>query len=88
MEFSLPGWLGALAGTVIAVAVYLPAIRAIERRLRLQRGPATLDERDAIEQKLSIVRRLILGIDISVFAVAGYWIGNLLSAASNSHPKF
>ena len=34
MEFSLPAWLGGLAGTIVAVAIYTPAIGVIERRLR------------------------------------------------------
>ena len=32
MEFSLPAWLGGLAGTIVAVAAYVPAIRIVERR--------------------------------------------------------
>ena len=40
MEYSLPAWLGALAGTIVAVAIYVPAIRVIERHLRAQRRPA------------------------------------------------
>jgi hypothetical protein len=34
MEYSLPAWLGALAGTVVAVVIYVPAIRAVERSFR------------------------------------------------------
>jgi len=86
MDYSLPAWLGALAGTAIAVALYRPAIRVVEQRLRLQRGPTTLEGRVAFEDKLSIVRRLILGTAIAVLAVAGYWIGDLIGAAGASHP--
>jgi len=78
MEFSLPAWLGGLAGTMVAVAVYIPAIRVIERRLRAQSEPATLEQQTAFEEKLSVVRRVILGIDIAILAVAGYWIGNAI----------
>jgi len=78
MEFSLPAWLGGLAGTMVAVAVYIPAIRVIERRLRAQSGPATLEQQTAFEEKLSVVRRVILGTDIAILAVAGYWIGNAI----------
>jgi hypothetical protein len=80
MDYSLPAWLGGLAGTIIAVALYLPAIRFIERRLRAQNGPATLEQRAAFEEKLSIVRRLILGIDIAILATLGYWIGKAIGA--------
>jgi hypothetical protein len=76
MEFSWPAWLGALAGTIVAVAIYIPAIRIVERRLRAQRGPQTLEWRAAFEEKLSVLRRVILGIDIAILAVIGYWIGN------------
>jgi len=78
MEFSLPAWLGGLAGTIVAVALYVPGIRVVERRLRAVRGPQTIEQRTAFEEKLSVVRRLILGADIAVLAVIGYWIGNAL----------
>ena len=75
MEFSLPAWLGGLAGTIVAVAIYLPAIRVIERRLRAQSGLQALNARAAFEAKLSITRRLILGVAIALLATLGYWIG-------------
>jgi hypothetical protein len=78
MELSLPAWLGGLAGTIVAVALYLPAIRVIERRLRAQSVPTTLEQRAAFEEKLSVMRRLILGTDIAILAVVGYWIGNAI----------
>ena len=78
MEFSWPAWLGGLAGTIVAVASYVPAIRVVERRLRAQSGPQTLEQRAAFEDKLSVLRRVILGIDIAILAVIGYWIGNAI----------
>jgi hypothetical protein len=80
MELSLPAWLGGLAGTIVAVAVYLPGIRIVERRLRAQSAPQTLEQRVAFEDRLSAMRRLILGIDIAILAVVGYWIGNAIGA--------
>ena len=82
MEFSQPAWLGGLAGTIVAVALYVPGIRVVERRLRAGRGPQTIEQRTAFEEKLSVVRRLILGADIAVLAVIGYWIGNALGGKS------
>jgi hypothetical protein len=78
MEFSLPAWLGSLAGTIVAVAIYVPAIRIVERRLRAQSGPKTLKNRAAFEGKLSVMRRMILGVDIAIRATLGYWIGNAI----------
>ena len=75
MELSLPAWLGGLAGTIIAVAAYVPTIRIVERRLRAQRGPQKLEQRTRFEDRLSVMRRVILGIDIAILATLGYWIG-------------
>jgi len=78
MEFSLPAWLRGLAGTIVAVGIYVPAIRVIERQLRAQNRPQTLEQRTAFDDRFSVMRRLILGADIAILAVAGYWIGNAI----------
>ena len=78
MELSLPAWLGALCGMIVAAAIYVPGIRIIERRLRAANVPETLEQRSAFEDKLSVMRRVLLGLAIAVLAVAGYWIGNML----------
>jgi hypothetical protein len=75
MEYSLPAWLGALAGAVVAVVIYVPAIRALAQHLRTQAGPQTLEQRKAFEEKFSIARRLILAVGVALLATAGYWIG-------------
>jgi hypothetical protein len=78
MDYSLPAWLGGLVGTIVAVAIYVPGIRFVERHLRAQSGPQTLDQRRAFEDRLSVIRRMILGANIAILAIAGYWIGNML----------
>jgi hypothetical protein len=84
MDFSLPAWLGALIGTIAAVAIYVPAIKVIEQHLRAEAKAntkaQTRDERAALGAKLSVTRRLILGADIAILATAGYWIGKALGA--------
>jgi hypothetical protein len=83
MDYSLPAWLGALAGTAVAVALYVPLIGTVDRRWRAQAPSQTLEQRAAFEEKLSIVRRVILAVGIAVFATAGYWIGNALAGSSS-----
>ena len=78
MEYSLPAWLGGFLGTIVAVAVYVPGIRIVERRLRARSGPQTLEQRRVFEDRLSVIRRIILGVDIAILAIVGYWIGDLL----------
>ena len=77
MELSLPAWLGALVGMIVAAAIYGPGIRLVERQLRVASDVKTPMERDAFESKLSILRRLILAFDVAILAAAGYWIGNM-----------
>jgi hypothetical protein len=84
MEYSLPAWLGALAGTIAAVALYVPAIGLLDRRLRAQRTPVSADERAAFEEKLSLVRRLILGTSVGILATLGYWVGEAVGAAGTA----
>ena len=79
IDFSLPAWIGALIGTIIAVVIYVPGIRVFERQQRAQSGPMTLEQRQAFEDKLSVMRRLILGADIAILAIVGYWIGTTFS---------
>jgi hypothetical protein len=62
------------------VAAYVPAIRIVERRLLAQSGPQTLQQRAVFEDRLSVVRRVILGIDIAILATLGYWIGGKWAA--------
>ena len=81
MEFSLPAWLGALCGMIVAAAIYVPAIRLVERRLRKSRGAEGAEQRAAFEDKLSVVRRLILACDVALLAAAGYWIGGKVFGA-------
>jgi hypothetical protein len=51
----------------------------VERRLRASSGAKTLEQHLRFEQKLSVVRRGILGLDMAALAVAGYWIGNVVA---------
>jgi hypothetical protein len=76
MELSLPAWLGALCGMIVAAAIYVPAIRLVERRLHNSSDAKAPEQRAALEDRLSIVRRLILACGIAILAVVGYWVGN------------
>ena len=66
---------------MIAVVIYVPAIRAIERGFRAQAGPQTPEQRAAFAEKFSIARRLILAVDIAILATVGYWIGHAIGGS-------
>ncbi len=40
--------------------------------------PAAAEQRTAFEDRLSVLRRIILGADIALLATLGYWIGNAI----------
>ena len=85
MEYSLPAWLGALVGAAVAVALYVPTIRIVDRRLRAQGMPAEAEQREDFESRIALVRRLILGVDVAIMATLGYWIGRALGGAPAIH---
>ena len=75
MEYSLPGFIGAFVGVIIGVINYVAVISVVQERLRKLDRSQSLEEREEFERKLSLMRRLVLGIDIVAFAAVGYWFG-------------
>jgi len=75
VEYSLPGFIGAFVGVVIGVINYGVVVAVVEDRLRKLDRSQTPAEREEFSRKLSLLRRLVLGIDIVVFAALGYWFG-------------
>ncbi len=78
MEYSLPGFIGAFVGVVIGVINFGVIISIVQGRLRKLDRSQTSAERDEFERKLSLMRRIVLGIDIVVFSAIGYWIGRAI----------
>ncbi len=75
IDISLAGLIGASAGIVVAALVYGRLIESIERWLKSSRPP---EEKNA-EEEAAVLRRLVLAVDIFVFAGLGYWIGSELA---------
>jgi hypothetical protein len=78
MELSLAGLLGAVVGTALGAINYAVIVGFVEARLRALDKSQTAEERAEFERKLSMMRRLVLGIDIAVLASIGYWFGQTL----------
>ena len=75
MNISLAGLLGAIAGTVLAAVSYHLFIGALDRHMREREQLQTPEERDDFDVKMSLVRRIVLTVDLFLFAAVGYWIG-------------
>jgi hypothetical protein len=75
VEYSLPGFIGAFVGVVLGVINYGVIISIVEARLRKLDRSQTREEKEEFEHKLSLMRRIVLGIDIVAFSAVGYWFG-------------
>jgi hypothetical protein len=73
MNISLAGLVGAIVGTVIAGLSYHLFIGVLEHRMREQMQAP--EERNGFDVKMSLVRRVVLTVDLFLFAALGYWIG-------------
>jgi len=73
LDISPAGLVGAVLGTVVAGVNYHLFIGAMERAMH--KPDHTPEERDAVEAKLSMLRRVVLTVELLFFAGLGYWIG-------------
>jgi len=71
IDLSLGGLIGAIAGTLVAAVIYHLFIGVLERAIRTHGGAESDDV------SLSVVRRIVLAIDVLAFAALGYWIGRM-----------
>ncbi len=75
LDISVAGLIGAIVGTAVAGVNYHLFIGVLERAMREREQTQTAEERDANETKLSLIRRIVLTVDLFAFAAVGYLIG-------------
>ena len=78
MDLSLAGLIGAFIGLVIGWTSYVVIIRVLEPRLRQLDKSASPTERATFEDKLALMRRLILGIEVVTLTAVGYALGHII----------
>ncbi len=78
IDLSLAGLIGAMLGTVVAAVLYHSFIGRLERIVRARMRATPPAERGDLS--LSIVRRIVLTLDLVGLAALGYWLGQLLDA--------
>ena len=75
MDYSVAGLIGSGLAMVAGLTSYFLTVPLIQKRLR-EIGPKdTPEQRQDLEFKLGVMRRLILTMDIVVFGLVGYWLG-------------
>ena len=78
MELSLPGLIGAMIGTAVGAMNYVAIVVYAEGWLRARNTLEAAEERAAFEQRVAVMRRVILGADILICATVGYWFGKTI----------
>jgi hypothetical protein len=79
MELSLAGLIGAFVGLVAGWTNYLFVVGIAERKLRQLDKSETAADRATFENKLALMRRSILGLDVVVFSIIGYSLGHTIA---------
>jgi hypothetical protein len=78
MELSLSGLIGAMVGSAVGALNYVAIVAYAEGWLRARHTVESAEERAAFEERVSVMRRSILGADILICAAVGYWFGKTI----------
>jgi hypothetical protein len=78
IDLSFAGLIGAMLGTIVAAVIYHLFIGNLERAVQARTQSLPEDERG--DFNLSVVRRVVLTLDLLVFATLGYWLGSMFEA--------
>jgi hypothetical protein len=78
IDLSFAGLIGAMLGAIVAAVVYHLFIGNLERAVQARAQSLPEDERG--DFNLSVVRRVVLTLDLLVFAALGYWLGSMFEA--------
>jgi hypothetical protein len=78
MELSIAGFAGAAMGAVLGVFSALAIVSVVTQRLRALDRSETVEEKAALEQKIALLRWIVLVVEGAIFAALGYWFGALL----------
>jgi hypothetical protein len=78
MDYSVAGLIGSALAIVAGMTSYFLTVPVIEKSLRKIGPKDTPEQREDLEFKLGVMRRLILTLDIVVFGLIGYFAGKAI----------
>ena len=78
MDYSVAGLIGGALALVAGLAAYLAIIPSLQQALISVAPRDTVAQREDLEFKLGVMRRLILTIGFVAFGWGGYWLGKRL----------
>ena len=79
MELTSAGLIGAFVGLVLGWANYVFVLGIVERKLRQLDKSESPADKAIFENKLALMRRVILAIDVVAFSFIGYVAGNAIA---------
>ena len=79
MDYSVAGLVGSVAAIVVGLVAYLAALPSLQRKLRAVAPSDTAEQREDVEFKLGVMRRLMLSIGFVAFGWGGYWLGKAVA---------
>ena len=79
MDYSVAGLVGGAVALVAGLVGYFAIIPPLQQWLISNAPRDTQAQREDLEFKLGVMRRLILSVGFVVFAGGGYWIGRTVA---------
>ena len=79
MDYSVAGLIGGAVALVAGLVGYFAIIPPLQQWLISNAPRDTQAQREDLEFKLGVMRRLILSVGFVVFAWGGYWIGRTVA---------
>ena len=79
MDYSVAGLVGGAVAILTGLAVYVAMLPALQTKLRAIAPSDTAEQREDIELKLGVMRRLILSIGLVACGFGGYWLGKTVA---------
>ena len=79
MDYSVAGLVGSVAAIVVGLVAYLAALPSLQRKLRAVAPSDTAEQREDVEFKLGVMRRLMLSIGFVTAGCSGYWLGKAVA---------
>jgi exosortase/archaeosortase len=79
MDYSVPGLVGAAGAIMTGLVAYVAALPPLQRKLRAVAPSVTAEQREDIEFKLGVMRRLVLSIGFVTVGWGGYWFGKVVA---------
>ena len=78
MDYSVAGLVGGAIAVVGGLVSYVALLPSLQQQLRAIAPRETAAQRDDVEFKLGVMRRLILTVGLVACGWGGYWLGRRL----------